>query len=234
MIHKDDAARINREVRDFYTNGVKSNNKVYTTGADPNMYVDFDDPFDGYWQNWSNHMLAQKAWRRNYNADLASAHRPSRTSAESYYDFGKRIYNGGKRAEFTSGNCMEMAAVSAVIAIDDYHFAPDWLYIVEVGAPGDHAYCLLSMRKPTWSTPSNMVPGSGPAGYVIDPWLNTVCEADDYWSAVKFRVNKWAQAGKRIAWGGLNGNNFGWYCPNTLYATAFGASPLDFVPVMAP
>ena len=57
----------------------------------------------------------------------------------------------GKRAEFASGNCMEMAAVAAAIAIDEYHFTSVWLHVAAIGAPGDHAFCMLSMRPPTWA-----------------------------------------------------------------------------------
>jgi hypothetical protein len=241
MIHKDDAVRIMREVRDFYATGMKSNNKVYVTGVPADRYIGYDDPFDGKFQKWSTTMMAEKAGRRNEGAFLSGQYRPSNpdvnrpigpAGGESFYDFGKRIYDGGKRSQFASGNCMEMAAVSAVIAIDDYHFAPDWLYMGVVNPPGDHAFCLLSMRKPRWGTPTDMVSGSSNgAAYIIDPWLNTVCPADDYWTAVQLRVAKWAADGKRIAWGGLDGNHLGWYSPGGAYAAAFATSSLSFIPM---
>lgn len=228
-IHKDDAARIMREVRSFYAAGVKSGNKIYAE-APRNGYIDLDDPFDGYWQNWSTTMLANKAELRNDNALAAMQHRPKGPSkGGSYYAWGKSIYNGGKRAAFASGNCMEMAAVSAAIAIDDYHFAGEWLYMAMITAPGDHAFCVVSMRKPTWASADAMTGTSGASGaYVIDPWLHTACPAEEYWAAAQARVAKWSQVGKRIAWAGIDGNDLGWYDPQGDYAAAFGTSPLGF------
>jgi hypothetical protein len=241
MIHKDDAARIMREVREFYSSGLKSNNKTYATGVPVDRYIAYDDPFDGKFQRWSTAMLAQKAARRNQRAALSGQNRPRNpdpnrpigpAAGESFYDFGERIYKGGKRSQFASGNCMEMAAVSAVIAIDDYHFVPDWLYMGVINPPGDHAFCLLSMRKPGWDTPSDMVGGSGGGvAYVIDPWLNTVCPAEEYWAAVQMRVAKWSAAGKRICWSGVDGNHLGWYDPGGPYAVAFAGSPLSYIPM---
>lgn len=239
MIHKDDAARINSEVREFYKSGKKSGNKIYVNNVAPNMYISAGDTsidavyersFDSCFQTWSTTMAAQKAARRNANAKSSLGNRPRVTDA-SYYDFGKRIYNGGKRCEFASGNCMEMAAVSAAIAIDEYHFAKDWVYMVTLGSPGDHAFCMLSIRKPTWATPSDMTSGSSTTvAYVIDPWLNTVCPANDYWTEAQFRVAKWAREGKRKIWGGRSGNKLGWYNPGGSYAQSFGVSPLTYIP----
>lgn len=231
MIHPDDAARIMREVRAFYAAGVKSGNKTYAN-APPNSYIAIDDPFDGYWQAWSTAMMSNKAADRNANALSALQNRPAPPTqgSESFYDFGRRIYNGGKRADFASGNCMEMAAVSAVIAIDEYRFAPDWVYIASIGRPGDHAFCLLSIRDPQWANAAAMVPGStGGVAYVIDPWLNTTCKAQDYWAAAQARVAKWSRDGKRIAWTGVDGQHLGWYDPSGVYAQCFGAGPLTFV-----
>jgi len=232
MIHRDDADRIMTEVRSFYSAGVKSNNKVYIAGVPKNRYVNMDDPFDGKWQNWSTSMMTQKAGVRNNHANLAGLHRPAGPAGESFYEFGRRIYNGGKRAEFSSGNCMEMAAVAAVIAIDDYHFTSAWLYVAAIGEPGDHAFCILSMRQPPWGHANDMINGSSTtSAFVIDPWLNTVCAADEYWDAAQAKVRKWAADGKRIAWSGLDGTRLGWYCPDGIYAQAFGTSPLSFIPI---
>lgn len=238
MIHRDDAVRINSEVREFYKSGKKSGNKIYANNVPSDQYIPadpssiaklYEQSFDPYYQTWSTTMAAQKARRRNQNAPSSLGNRPQVTD-DTYYDFGKRIYNGGKRSEFASGNCMEMAAVSAAIAIDEYHFALEWVYIVLLGQPGDHAFCMLSIRKPTWATPSDMTSGSSTTvAYVIDPWLNTVCPANDYWDQAQLRVAKWAREGKRIIWGGPSGSNLGWYNPGGSYAQSFGASPLTYI-----
>jgi hypothetical protein len=232
MIHKDDAARILQEVRAFYAAGVKSANKAYITGVPNDQTVDINDPFDDKWQDWSTAMMAQKAEIRNNNVLESQQNRPPGPKGGSFHEFGKRIYNGGKRAEFTSGNCMEMAAVAAAIAIDSYHFESAWLFIAAIGAPGDHGFCMLSMREPTWRRANEMVKGSSTSvAYVIDPWLNTACAANEYWEAAQAKVKKWANDGKRVAWRGMDGKQLGWYCPDSAYSLAFGTSPLSFIPI---
>ena len=231
MILKDDAMAIMAEVRDFYASGVKSGNKVYVTGVRSNRYIKNKDVFDEKYQGWSTTMLAEKAARRNENVLKSQHNRPQMHAGESFFDVGMRIYNGGKRAEFASGNCMEMAAVSAALAIATYRYAPDCVWGVMIDPPGDHAFCLLSEHAPQWPNVAAMTSDMGaPGAIVVDPWLNTVCEARGYWAAAQERVAAWSRKGKRIAWTGRYGDKFGWYDPSESYATAFGQGPLTFTP----
>ncbi len=39
MIHRDDAVRINSEVREFYKSGKKSGNKIYVNNVPSNQYI---------------------------------------------------------------------------------------------------------------------------------------------------------------------------------------------------
>jgi len=237
MLQDQDAQWILQEVHEYYASGVKSSNKAYISMAS-DVPVAMGAAFDKHFQIWSTRRMAEKAKKRNNNAyasgntgddprDLLGG------ECKTLYDWGVRIYNGGKRAEFTAGNCMEMAAVAAAIAIDKFHVAPDSVYCAQIGFPGDHSFCLLSEDWPRWRTVSQMVAGSGDAdAYVIDPWLNTACPAQAYWETAWKRLCKWAANGKRIMWSGQGGNSLGWYSPDGTYAQAFGHSPMGYGTVL--
>jgi len=218
--------RVFQEVRDFYAAGVKSNNKVYARDD----FVDRDD-WDDHRQKWSVRLMAGNLFRsRNSNRELSAQNRPAPPIAgQTFPGWGRIIYNGGARAQFTSGNCMEMAAVCMALAIDPPCSYPDAaVYLGAITPPGDHAFCLISMTTPRWASASAMVRGSGnPAALVLDPWLNTLCAAEDYWENAQAKVRKWGRDGKRIAWNGNLGR--GWYNPSGAYATAFGGAPLRFI-----
>jgi hypothetical protein len=233
MIKLQMAIAIMKEVRSFYASGNKSGNKVYVNAEPDGGAVDLNDPFEAKWQEWNTTMLAVKASKRNQGALASVANRPQLTANEKYYEFGKRIYNGGSRSGFDSGNCMEMACVAGMIAVDGANCQRSTVYMGEIHPAGDHAFCIVSDKKPQWAMASEMVRGSSGASpaIVIDPWLNTTCFADEYWAAAKLKVQKWSMVGKRIAWSGPDGNAPGWYDPLGPYSEAFGSSPLKFVPM---
>lgn len=216
------------EVRKFYAAGKKSGNKVYTV-------ADFvaADEWEAHSRRWTVRMMAANLFRhRNRNQALSVANRPTPPNGQSLLAWGRGIYNGGARAEFTSGNCGEMAAVAGTIAVDTYGYPEARVYVGIISDPGDHVFCLLAITgaAPSWANASSMTGVVGNAGhYIIDPWLNTACAAEEYWGLAQEKVRKWGRDGKRISWNGPSG--VGWYNPDGAYSQAFGAGPLSFYPV---
>lgn len=212
------------EVRAFYAAGKKSGNKVYTSA---NFVSDAD--WAAHSRQWSVRIMAGNLFRnRNKNQAISDAHRPAWPAGMTRLAWAQGIYNGGARAEFTSGNCAEMASVAAMLAFQpQYGYQRAWSRVATVGAPGDHAFCILSMTVPRWARPSAMIGAAGASGaYVIDPWMNIACSAEEYWGLVLLKVQKWAREGKRIWWHGPQGR--GWYIPTGPYALAFANAPITY------
>ena len=144
---------------------------------------------------------------------------------------GKSIYNGGERSIFAAGNCVEMAAVAAALAIDRHHVPGHAVYLASITRPGDHVFCVVSPKAPTWPNVMAMAPDAPVASgaFVIDPWLNTACPGEDYKWAAFTKIGEWSRDGKRIAWSGVNGNALGWWEPTGSYFDCFMHSELIFI-----
>lgn len=223
------------KVRGFYAHGKKSSNKVYAE-------EDFvsDDDWDAKFQEFTLRMAAAaqargitsaRVEKRNKNAPIALDHRP-KFGSETLLAFGTRIYNSGKNNEFTSGNCLEMAAVAGSILINENGRSVKTVYRGQLADKGDHAFCAVcadwTVMSPQWETIEEMVP-NGPASkiWIIDPWLNIECAAEDYWVKAQKQVVEWGRQGKRISWEhGAQGS--GWYNPDGEYATVFGTDRLEW------
>lgn len=231
MISQQSANAIRDEVRDFYSYGMKSSNKAYVDVPRAVDYVAYDDPFELKWQTWTTRMMAAKAASRNVNALVSRASAPDRPKNTSLYSWGKSIYNGGERSIFAAGNCVEMAAVAAALAIDRHHVPGHAVYLASITRPGDHVFCVVSSKAPTWPNVMAMAPDAPVASgaFVIDPWLNTACPGEDYKWAAFTKIGEWSCDGKRIAWSGVNGNALGWWEPTGSYFDCFMHSELIFI-----
>jgi hypothetical protein len=138
--------QIKNEVRSFYAAGVKSGKNGYSVSK-----VEFisDDDWDHHSNQFSVRMKAGRHLRK-LNAEISTNRRPApRAQGQSILDFGRQLYNGGARAQFTSGNCAAMAAVAAAIAVDVFHYQRAWVYRGSITSPGDHVFCILSMSPPS-------------------------------------------------------------------------------------
>lgn len=134
-----------------------------------------------------------------------------------------------------SGNCGEMAALSAYYALKINFTRRDLLFVGCLGGKGDHAFCLVAQE----SIASSVIKYASLAEFIslkaakswlmIDPWLNTACYANDYLTQSGNKLEKWAADGKRVSWhGGSQGP--GWYVPNGEYKTEFGKATLSMYP----
>ncbi len=202
------ADTIKERVRDFFKKGHKSGNKIYDVQA----------------------CLDQaKAIHRNQQAQLSRQHRPQNPT--SYYNLAEILVK--MTVAHRSGNCGEMAALSAYYVLKSEFLKRELVYIGEVNPPGDHAFCLVSSVKITKSLNFPSVTAftqskSAPSWMIIDPWLNVACSADDYITEGNIKLNKWTGEGKRVAWNGSQG--WAWYPPSGEYQQAFVNAPLVLRP----
>jgi len=119
-----------------------------------------------------------------------------------------------------SGNCMEMAVMSAYFAMRNYHAQASELRKGVIKKPGDHAFCLIgvpgnadayddeydTVLEFTHSTLARQT-------LIVDPWLNTVCPASFYVERATIRLEKWHRDCKRIWWKGWGADKPGFYAP---------------------
>jgi len=130
-----------------------------------------------------------------------------------------------------SGNCGEMAGLSAYYVLKTEFIRRNLIYIGTVNDPGDHVFCLVSeaplsknSRAFESVTAFTKAPPA-PAWMIIDPWLNVACSARNYLMDGGQKLDKWTAEGKRVAWhAGSMGAT--WYSPNGEYKTAFINAPL--------
>ncbi|AMK78914.1 MULTISPECIES: hypothetical protein [Methylomonas] len=210
------AAEIKDRVRSFFKKGHKSNNKLYKV------------THDGHAEVWPMTAKHEKRWNECDNSDQ---HRLS--GATSNYNIAEQLVkmNVGDR----SGNCGEMAALSGYYALKIHFIKPELIYIGTVYKKGDHAFCLISedtinSKHLNFSSVAEFTQlQAAKAWLIVDPWLNTVCRADQYLLESGNKLNEWTTDGKRVNWNsGSQGP--GWYVPNGEYKTEFGKAPIKLMP----
>jgi hypothetical protein len=220
--------KINDDVRRFFSQGYKSNNKMYHP----------DDP---------NVDLVQAERRMKHKDQSAAAHRAADLdNYGDYYELAQMVLRMPVGAQ--AGNCTQMAAVGLYWAVNRYRFSRLLCYICVITSPGDHVFALIS-DTPVKSisiggarATDNYGRSFGSIGafakappaktwMVIDPWLNTVCAATDYPLKAEQKLDDWAGKGKLVGWEGPRGLAFypaGGH--DSDYKKAFGSGPLEIVP----
>jgi hypothetical protein len=226
-------------VRAFYAgHGPKSCNKVYMKSN--NERVSLND-FDKHRTSLLVKMFASaKVKRRNKNREVSWDERWGLGRlGGTPYENGDAIWRAGAGDAVISGNCAEMAFVSIYLAIAEYMAAPASAWYVGIGAPGDHAFCLIGPTdKPTWGSANAMrkLTSRSMSAVIIDPWLHVACHAIDYADMAGRTLQKWHRDGKRVFWNGKdytgkeddNSARPGWYDPSGSYAEKFLTSPMTF------
>jgi hypothetical protein len=228
------ARAIMNTVRAFYAgHGPKSNNKVY---MESNKDMITNEEFEGMrWRLMVS--MSAKAKMRNRHSTVSDRFRWdwSSRSEDTHYKRGEAIWRAGASGAVISGNCMEMAFVSAYLAIKDYNVSPRAVWFVSIGAPGDHAFCLVGpSSKPAWRTVKDMetVSVESVTAVVIDPWLHVASLVMSYPTFAQQTLKKWHTAGKRVFWSGADYDGSeasareGWYDPDGTYARSFLVSPV--------
>jgi hypothetical protein len=223
------------QVREFYAHGKKSSNKIYNE-ADFVSEEEWDDNFAELTTRMAaaakaRNITVARVEKRNRNAPIALSHR-SKFTEKTLLAYGTRIYNSGAKSEFTSGNCQAMMAVAGSLLINNHGHSVKTVYQGQIETRGDHSFCAVCLdpfsMSPQWATIDEMVPGGTDSKiWIVDPWLNVQCAAEDYWGRAQKQVAKWGQQGKRISWeNGAQGS--GWYNPGGEYAQVFGTDPLQW------
>ncbi len=208
----NEGEKIKDRVREFFAKGHKSSNKLY--------HVDIK----GRTTTWP--MDAKGTKRRNECLE-SRKHRPSGSNTD--YKLAEQLVK--MKLVDRSGNCGEMAALSAYYALKIHLIKRDFIYIGSIYDKGDHAFCLIA-QAPLKTSELDFASvkeatelRAAKSWLIIDPWLNTVCNADDYLNKTGTKLDEWAGDGKRVSWhGGSLGK--GWYVPNGEYKTEFGQAPL--------
>ncbi|WFP50841.1 hypothetical protein PL263_02160 [Methylomonas sp. EFPC3] len=212
----EEGEKIKVLVRDFFKKGHKSSNKLY----------DVDLSGHAVLKNMST-----KGTTRYQQARESGKHRLKDTT--SHLDLAEKLVK--MTIADRSGNCGEMAAMSAYYAKKIYNIKRDLLYIGIVYDKGDHAFCLVSQE----AIPDSAQDYASMADFtklkvaqswlIIDPWLNTVCYASNYLTKSGEKLEKWASEGKRVAWA-EGSQGAGWYVPNGEYKIEFGKAPVLLEP----
>ncbi|MDX8129883.1 hypothetical protein QLH52_21505 [Methylomonas sp. OY6] len=212
----DEGEKIKVLVREFFKKGHKSSNKLY----------DVDLAGSAVLAN-----MSAKGMTRWLEADESAKHRLN--GATSHLELAEKLVK--MTIADRSGNCGEMAALSAYYTKKIYNIKRDLLYIGIVYGKGDHAFCLVSQEaipdtaRKYASTADFTSRKIAQSWLIIDPWLNTVCYASDYLTKSGEKLDQWATDGKRVSWhGGSQGP--GWYVPNGEYKTEFGKAPVFLDP----
>lgn len=215
MLTKD-GEEIKKRVRDFFKKGFKSSNKLYDVALDGSVVLA---------------TLDAKKRKRWDDCGESAKHRLK--GAKSYEELAQMLIKVSILTR--AGNCGEMAALSAYYTVKTKFIKQSLVYVGELSDPGDHAFCLVAPVKlddkfKKFSSVSDFTKERAAKSWlIIDPWLNVVCNANDYLTKGGQKLDKWATDGKRVAWhAGTQGP--GWYVPNGEYKTEFGNAPVELMP----
>lgn len=223
---------INKLVRVIFTPGGKSNNKLYAPAGTTHDVLlgndffteDFDIPAQ------DDRFRKRMAQRQQSDVNRVSEEQ-IRLNRLKGLDLAEALIgrHGGGDSGALSGNCYEMALVAAKLV--HARFPDVKSYICSVRPPADHAFCLLAPAA-IRETPDSIHDmchaklAQSTTWIVIDPWLNTACNAGTYQLNARDRLEKWTARLKRIAWSGADQNQPGWYPPTGSYSTALMTAPL--------
>lgn len=194
-MNEQDANKILESVRVFFDKGHKSGNKKYAKSSlfsccTPNQ--------------------ARKILQRFINQKSSVEHRLSFT--DDYYTKHAQLLLGADE-KHRSGNCFEMAILSAESALREYSVPHDQIFICTVSRPGDHVFCLIGsgITKKYFNNVSDLCSAGYIDNIIIDPWLNISTKRCNYTSMVSLKLDAWAGQGKRLYW--EKDNRAGWFSP---------------------
>ena len=120
------------------------------------------------------------------------------------------------------GNCDDMACAAGYFARFLGIGVP---WVARIGAPGDHAFCILGTASTPKFTRVRDVQFDYQGSWVVDPWANTCCPLRDYPEAFSRKMDKWTADGKRI-WCFLTN---AWIAPSDeAYIKGFLTGPLRY------
>jgi len=221
----EQANEVKDKVRKYFAKGNKSSNKRYFVKHDGTYDIEEikNRTASGLWSNMDQRL--KKAIKRTDLGMAARKNRPDEDKWDTLFELVEILRTMPK--EKRSGNCMEMAALSAYYVIVRGYAEPDCTHFVQITKPGDHAFCLVTPNKlsdcdltPFSSVTAFTKSASASKWFVIDPWLNVACFANEYLFSAHGQLEKWGWEGKRIAWKhGSQGQ--GWYPATGEYRNKF-------------
>jgi hypothetical protein len=200
------------QVRQHFKEGYKSGNKGYDGHEIEKQY-----------QGADLQSRIQKATKRNTDLYNSRAHRVR--PGGDVTDHLEMAYHL-LHMRNASGNCLEMAVLAAFFAVRDYNVNASELMKGSLKPPGDHAFCLIGPAGTVQSLAFHSVKQftESPLAakvFIVDPWLNTACRANQYLMCAKQKLQDWQTDCKRITWNGQRGDTPGWYSPLGEYAHVF-------------
>ena len=196
----EEAKDINLKVRNFFEIGHKSSNKSYDTTI---PYIDLE-----------------KSRKRNEEVEKSAHYRMEKTGG--FYEFAEDLAK--MEVLHRSGNCLEMASLSAYYILRNKFVSRDFIYIGTVHTPADHSFCFVSevniIKEMLFLSVLDFTrTESALSSIIVDPWLNVACRAYNYCDEIPKKLGKWAREGKRIGWA-PRPQYAGWYAPNGVYEEA--------------
>lgn len=236
MISPKKVKKIEQALKEFFwRDSEKSTNKAYLAPGNTADRLDLNfNANEVYNMGWETGKLQAKAfykYQKVVRAGLLAQQQGNAPGNQTFWAWGQAALNSGTRPQQRWGNCTEMAIIAGVIAHERFQVTKDWIYIVEMARPADHAFCVISNPQPTWGSIAELRPGARPDGaYVLDLWLDTFCLASCYFGEAQAHLQKWAGQSKRITWDSP-ATGPGWYFPTGTYKTAFDGAALVIRPI---
>lgn len=165
------ASAIFKEVRQAYSNGLKSSNKMYSIG------INKDNNINGKNKNDVQRVIAaagvvETIQDQNDNRGLNPV-RPV----------------GGNKLVIEAANCTELASAAAKLATDKGMHAEVWAF-----SEADHAFAVIG--KPPSDTSIDFAGWKDV--WIVDPWMNIACKAPEYTKKATEKMYKWHADGKVI------------------------------------
>jgi hypothetical protein len=249
IISIDKAKSINKQVRDRFSEGFKSSNKVYHHPIDPALNKDPIELMELSHINWTDikpETIMEPTHYRDPNVirelkrlhgDLSEQYRRRNKNAFGAVEANKKQVKIGIGTKYSdaaaalaqiaeaklAGNCSEMAIYAAKL-VNDLPEAKGLTYLGWLKS-GDHVFCIVLKKAPYGLLPT-VNEFSSQDGFsewvVVDPWLNVCCAANDYPSKVEAQLQNWDSRGKRILW------KEKFYKPTGAYKQSFLTSQVQF------
>lgn len=206
--------------RSLYSAGAKSVNKLHGV-ANQNSSNNFLD-IDSYESEINPNRIER------FNAALDALKEIRNAPSEiNFLLAGRAMLNSKVKA----ANCGELSMIAAAVGWEHLGKpSPAPIALVNLSPPSDHVFCVFGDRDFISSVEGDslaFLAKYAPVSplWVADPWLNIVCQIEDYHDESFAKLAKWQLHNKRIAWAG-GPQGCGWYPPTGTYRTGFLSAEL--------
>lgn len=214
-VNKFKVEKAHKLIRAFYKGQVKSGNKMYAQPK-PNAIV--------------SEAMRKKHALREENVEKALDQISTQRrylDDHSLYEYANYLIDAHYEQRMVIGNCFEMALLAAYYC---WEIKSGTAWVVELGAPGDHGFCIVTDDKtPAWQTVAAFKDDKSDA-WAVDPWANVCCPLGEYESRFEKKMDDWTSQGKRILMREPDGSGYEWMVPNSdTYLSGFAKGALSYV-----